>query len=766
MTLFAFDFETHVIGPDKCQCGEVHGQFPPAVCMTWATDEGESGIETPDGGLVRLYAALLNENCIVIGANTAFDVHVSIYESDRGKRKWLIDWWELWDRAYSQGRVRDVLVRARLLNLAAGRFKFHRHSDGYSERVDHDLKGVAKDTIGMRLDKSNDTWRLRYAELDGVPFSKWPKEAIDYAMLDAEVTGAVFEEQENWRTHRLYEHIPELWRGKLVLPQGEEPDPLASEFMENYHALWLGTMSGHVGVMVDEFALKQYERRMLLEYQDLSTVVRKHGMLRREYWRDMARLRELQSEWAGNARWKELKAALDVDDPLALQAWEELKADGLVRWKHCKNTSVAKQRVVDIFTQAGREIPVTDGFDKAMKKFNRGEGPEPLRTEFVALDADTCRIGGLLEVELDLPEQKLQAYADLVHVAKAVNTDIPKIRPGIERPLHTHYTTLLETGRTSSANPPLQNRDRGKDEVSGDRECFIPTREGYVYIDIDFSQLELFCFSQVAKWLVGFSDMGEALLRGEDAHTALGGTIAGITDYKEAEAALARGEIKTERLCAKPLNFGVIGGLGANTMVSYAAKSYGVYRPAEFWKERIIEFGERWTEIKPYKEHIVSCESYEGSGNFLVAQCQSGRLRAGATYTAACNSNYQGLGADVAKLAGLYLWRASYVRGVDPVLFGEGAGLRSTQLRPGHFIHDQFLCEAREDKAQEQLPRVEYWCQKAARDLLPDYGDAMARKTKALIARRWSKQADRIEDDKGNIGVWEDARLFAQGDDL
>lgn len=772
MTLFAFDFETHLIGPDKCQCGEVHGQFPPAVCLTWANDEGESGIDKPVTGLARLQSALLDEQCTIIGANTAFDVHVSIYEAERFGASWWtsqhkdFEWWAAWDRAYSQGRVRDVLVRARLLNLAAGRFKFHRHSDGYSERVDHDLKGVAKDTIGMRLDKSNDTWRLRYAELDDVPFSKWPKEAIGYAMLDAEVTGAVFEAQENWRTHRLYEHIPELWQGKLVLPQGEEPDPLASEYMENYHALWLSTMSGHVGVMVDEFALAQYERRMLLEYQDLSTVVRKHGMLRREYWRDMARLREQKSEWAGNARWKELKGALDVDDPLALQAWEELKAEGLVRWKHCKNTGVAKQRVVDIFTQAGRDIPVTDGFDKAMKKFNRGEGPEPLRTEFVALDADTCRIGGLLEVELDLPEQKLQAYADLVHVAKAVNTDIPKIRPGIERPLHTHYTTLLETGRTSSANPPLQNRDRGKDEVAGDRECFIPTREGYVYIDIDYPQLELYCLAQVCKWLLGFSSMGDAMLNGQDLHIAVAGRMLGLESYEDAFECFEAGKMKKERQAAKAVNFGRPGGLGPNTMVGYAAKSYGVYKSKDDWKKLLDLWSDLWVEMPAYFKHIESCETYEGSGDFLVAQCQSGRLRAGATYTAACNSNYQGLGADVAKLAGLYLWRASYVRGVDPVLFGEGAGLRTTQLRPGHFIHDQFLCEAREDKAQEQLPRVEYWCQKAARDLLPDYGDAMARKTKALIARRWSKQADRIEDDKGNIGVWEDARLFAQGDEL
>lgn len=754
--LLAFDFETHLIGPDVCGCGEVHGQFPPAVCMTWADDSGASGIEHPKRGAMRLHDALSDTGCTIIGANTAFDVHVALGVG--GNWDDLI---AMWDKAYSQGRVHDVLVRKRLLDLAAGRFKFHTHSDGRVTRVAHDLAGAALETCNIRLDKSADTWRLRYSEFDGLPFERWPAEAVSYALQDAEVTGMVFEAQENWREHKLYKHIPELWEGRLVLPDGDEPDPLASEFYESYHALWLGTMSGHVGVMVDEFALGQYERRMLAEYGDLVTVVRKHGMLRREYWRDLPKLREQDSRFAKNADWKELKAALDVDDPEALAAWSELKSSELVSWKHCKNTGAAKQRVIDIFTLSQREIPVTDGFDKAMSKSRRGEGPEPARTDFVALDSDTCRIGGMLEVELDLPEQKLQAYADLVHVAKAVNTDIPKIRPGIERPLHTRYTTILETGRTSSANPPLQNRDRGKDEIAGDRECFIPTREGFVYIDIDYPQLELYCLAQVCKWLVGYSSMGDAMLRGEDLHVAFGGRIDGVETYAEALALHEAGVLKKARQAAKAVNFGRPGGLGPNTMVSYAAKSYGVFRSKDQWKVLLDKWSDLWIEMPAYFGYIESCESSPQSKNFLVPQVQSGRLRAGATYTAACNSNYQGLGADVAKLAGLYLWRASYIRNIDPILFGGGAGLRTTQLRPGHFIHDQFLCEARESKAAEQLPRVEYWCRKAAIEMLPDYGQAMAAKTHALIAKRWSKQAERIEDPSGKIGIWEDARLFA-----
>lgn len=33
--------------------------------------------------------------------------------------------------------------------------------------------------------KGEDAWRLRYSELDGIPISKWPKEAVDYAIDDS-----------------------------------------------------------------------------------------------------------------------------------------------------------------------------------------------------------------------------------------------------------------------------------------------------------------------------------------------------------------------------------------------------------------------------------------------------------------------------------------------------------------------------------------------------------------------------------------------------
>jgi hypothetical protein len=168
----------------------------------------------------------------------------------------------------------------------------------------------------------------------------------------------------------------------------------------------------------------------------------------------------------------------------------------------------------------------------------------------------------------------------------------------------------------------------------------------------------------------------------------------------------------------------------------------------------------QWVEMPAYFEFISGLEHPEGLpdgalGSFCVPQMWSGRLRAGATYCAACNSFYQGLGADVAKRAGAYIFRACYVVGFDSELFG---------CTPVNFIHDQMMVEAPEARAQAAAMRVEHWMRQAAIDLLPDYGAAMASKTEAILARRWSKNAEAVRDEDGTLGVWEDERLMI--DDL
>jgi hypothetical protein len=71
------------------------------------------------------------------------------------------------------------------------------------------------------------------------------------------------------------------------------------------------------------------------------------------------------------------------------------------------------------------------------------------------------------------------------------------------------------------------------------------------------------------------------------------------------------------RNCAKPLNFGKPGGLGAETMMSFAAKGYGVKRPLEFWQRAIKVWNETWVEMPAYFDAISALEGRRGTYNIV-----------------------------------------------------------------------------------------------------------------------------------------------------
>jgi hypothetical protein len=772
-----FDYETHLIGPDLCPCGEIHGQFPPPVCMSWALPDGRSDVVTPKQGLEVLDECLSDSSCMLVGAETAFDVFVSCVSSAD-----FDAWIARWVAAYDEGRVFDVNLRQKMLDLAAGSYRWITHSDGRRLRIGYDLATTSKRATGRLLSKpTKETQathpRLRYAEVDGVPIADWPEDFIEYAREDSVATIENFIVQQNWRDSQQGQVIEELWAGQSILPDAARPDPFADEQRQTFHALWLKAMSGE-GLVTDPAALARFERVVRKEYVALAAEVRGYGLARREYWRDVKGMKAAGAKYGlgrdGNAAWRRLCAELDLDLPEAEAVWHELHGAGLVKSKHVKNMKAARSRMFDVCLRSHKPIPHTNKWDP-----DRGDAIN----EKIAIDSDACRLS---------EDNALIAYAELTHTAKMLTADIPQLRKGTDPryPIHTHYESLLETGRISSARPNVTNRARGEGkEVKlrdgttrpgrpGDRECFIP-REGNVLVDTDYPQLELYALAQVCRWSLGYSTLGDVLTsdwvdedgrtqHGKDPHTdfaryivAAGGDE--LLSYTEAALALKQNgkkgkplhrlhqAMKNARDAAKGCNFGKPGGLGAETMVGYAAKSYGVVRTEDQWRELFVLWDKQWPEMPDYFAFINSLETYSGSGEFLVPQMWSGRLRAGARYCAACNSFYQGLGADVAKRAGAYIFRACYLKGFDPVLFG---------CTPVNFIHDQTMVEAPEARAQECALRVEHWMRQAAIDVMPDYGPMMASKTEAILCRRWSKNAEAVRDEDGSLVAWEDERLL------
>jgi hypothetical protein len=163
----AIDTETAKILP---------GNLCPALaCISWYNGK--------EGGLVHARDAsefmqrLLDSGEILIGHNIAYDVAVLCNHDSTLIPKFF--------KAYDEGRIRDTQIRQLLIHIA----------EGVSEKG-YTLAKLAYDYKGTVLDKSADTYRLRYEELISVyPIDFWPKAARDYALLDAKITYEVWEAQ-------------------------------------------------------------------------------------------------------------------------------------------------------------------------------------------------------------------------------------------------------------------------------------------------------------------------------------------------------------------------------------------------------------------------------------------------------------------------------------------------------------------------------------------------------------------------------------------
>ena len=158
---------------------------PPAVCMS-----------TCDGQETKLYLA---KDCIppfrealkvgIIGANLSFDLAVAAaYDSSVLPAIF---------EALDQNRVYDVQLIEALHQNTTDSFYLDPHTKA---PLKHGYSLAYLETKHLGIDRSAqkagpDVWRLRYAELDGIPLDQWPSEAKEYALADAQGTWRVFERQ-------------------------------------------------------------------------------------------------------------------------------------------------------------------------------------------------------------------------------------------------------------------------------------------------------------------------------------------------------------------------------------------------------------------------------------------------------------------------------------------------------------------------------------------------------------------------------------------
>jgi DNA polymerase-1 len=213
----------------------------------------------------------------------------------------------------------------------------------------------------------------------------------------------------------------------------------------------------------------------------------------------------------------------------------------------------------------------------------------------------------------------------------------------------THLRILAAaTGghRADGLRPPnLQNILR-----SGPLRSYIRAPEGRVFVVADYSQIEL----RIAAKISGDTEMLSAYAEGRDLHTLTAQSLTGQEDI-----------IKDGRKLAKAVNFGLLYGMGATGLQSYALKSYGV----EMSSEEASLYRRRYFETYPGLKRWHECERRAWLRGNAETRTLIGRRRMDVDkLTNRLNAPVQGTGADGLKLALALLWeRRNECPGAVPV---------------------------------------------------------------------------------------------------
>ncbi len=138
--------------------------------------------------------------------------------------------------------------------------------------------------------------------------------------------------------------------------------------------------------------------------------------------------------------------------------------------------------------------------------------------------------------------------------------------------LHPSYRVMVSTGRTSCSKPNVQQIPR--DDAF--REIIVPS-SGHLLLSVDYCFVELVTLAAVCQARFGFSRLGDIIRQGIDPHCYTAAMLLNVTleefmSWKASE----RDRFKQSRQQAKPVNFGVPGGMGPEALVDYAWKAYRV----------------------------------------------------------------------------------------------------------------------------------------------------------------------------------------------
>ena len=283
--------------------------------------------------------------------------------------------------------------------------------------------------------------------------------------------------------------------------------------------------------------------------------------------------------------------------------------------------------------------------------------------------------------------EKILEYRSLT---KLNSTYVEGLKPYINKVtgrIHSYFhQTITATGRISSTEPNLQNIPTRIELGKRLRKAFVP-KEGYVFIDADYSQIELRVLAHISQ----DENMINAFKHDEDIHKQAASNVFNVPIEEVT---------KEQRSHAKAVNFGIVYGISDFGL----GEQIGVSRKKA--KEYIDQYLEKYSGIKKFMDDIVEKAKEQGyvetlfnrrryipelkSKNFNIRQFGS---------RVAMNTPIQGTAADIMKIAMINVYKKLKEEKLESKLILQ--------------IHDELLIEAKEDE-KERVKNILQSCMENA----------------------------------------------------
>lgn len=259
--------------------------------------------------------------------------------------------------------------------------------------------------------------------------------------------------------------------------------------------------------------------------------------------------------------------------------------------------------------------------------------------------------------------------------------------------IHTTFNNMITTtGRLSSTNPNLQNIPIREEEGKEIRKVFVP-REGNVFIDADYSQIEL----RLLAHFSGCKELIAAYNNDEDVHAVTASQVFGVP--------LSDVTPKMRR-AAKAVNFGIIYGISEFGL----SKNIGV--DVKTAKEYIEKYFEHYSAVKEYMESNVEFARKNGYVATLTGRKRYIKEINSSNYNmrqfgerAAMNMPLQGSSADIIKIAMVNIHKALKEKGLKAKLILQ--------------VHDELVLDAPESEKEQAAQILQYEMENAVKLNVP-----------------------------------------------